>query len=506
MNLLIVKAFIPEIFLSSCIIVQLVYNITLIKNLDYNFPIVDKECFGQCLLILTAVLLLFFNSKIEGSFSNYLLISNLSLNLIKETIAVFSILCLGLIIKSMRIQHLNLFEFLTLFLLSTVSIFLLISSNDFVTCYLCIEFQVLCYYILSTFKKTSSFSTEAGLKYFIFGSFFSCVFLFGCFTIYACLGTLKFNDIKLLLAFGFANQFLYLNYIIIFGNLLIFFTLLFKVASVPFHFWSPDVYEGSPLAAAVIFAVVSKIAIFHIFVKIVIHLGQVFYNFQYFLLITGVFSVFIGTFFALRQKKLKRLAIFSSITQTGFLVISLSSGTLNSIMSVYFFLCVYTLTSLVMWCYIVNFSEKKFKTDFFYQKTSTPVFLSDLICYLQSNKFLGILFACIFFSLAGIPPFCGFLAELIVFHNLIQSGFIFVTLILLLLSSFSAYYYIRATKIILFDKRRSSINIVFCQISVIDIFEEFQICIPTIGVSLLIFFFFCPEFLVLNCYYVTLCL
>jgi NADH:ubiquinone oxidoreductase subunit 2 (subunit N) len=157
--------------------------------------------------------------------------------------------------------------------------------------------QALCFYILASFRRNSAFSTEAGLKYFISGSFISGIFLFGCSLIYGGLGTLNFNSIKLLLEFPLLDEFSGLKMFVLAGIMLITITLLFKVSAAPFHFWSPDVYEGSPLGSTIIFSIVPKIVIFNFFIKWLCTISVMFYDMKDILVFVGVLSVFFGTFF-----------------------------------------------------------------------------------------------------------------------------------------------------------------------------------------------------------------
>jgi len=167
--------------------------------------------------------------------------------------------------RSFCLQSINFFEYFTVFLLSLLALLLLINSSDILSAYLIIEMQALCFYILASFKRNSSFSTEAGLKYFISGSFISGVFLLGASLIYGCLGTLNFNILSWLLTFDFSSDFIILRILIIIAVCLITFTLCFKIAAAPFHFWSPDVYEGSPLASTLVFSIIPKISLFVFF-------------------------------------------------------------------------------------------------------------------------------------------------------------------------------------------------------------------------------------------------
>jgi len=220
---------------------------------------------------------LLLNLKIEGFFSNFLFFNDYGTKIIKIIFILISFFALIFIFKSFSIQTLNFFEFFIILLFSILSSFFLISSYDLLSAYLAIEMQALCFYILASFKRNSAFSTEAGLKYFISGAFISCIFLLGASIIYGSLGTLNLNYINLLLSFSFENDFENLKYFIILGSLCIIITLFFKVSAVPFHFWSPDVYEGSPLSSTIIFSILPKIVIFSFLIRWVFAVSNIFF-------------------------------------------------------------------------------------------------------------------------------------------------------------------------------------------------------------------------------------
>ena len=221
MDAIILKSFLPEIFLSLAILVQLVYNSRFINILNFNSPIIDREVFGQTFFILLCVFFLFLNLKIESFLPNFLFLNDESSRVIK-LLFVFSCLISSFVIsRSFSLQKLNFFEFFSILLLSILSLLLLTSSCDLLSTYLLIEMQALCFYILASFRRSSAFSTEAGLKYFISGSFISGLFLFGASLIYGCLGTLNFNHLSLLLSFSLNEELIVFKYFVLLGILLI---------------------------------------------------------------------------------------------------------------------------------------------------------------------------------------------------------------------------------------------------------------------------------------------
>ena len=197
MDAIILKSFIPEIFLSLSILLQLIFNIRTINSSKFNFPILDKEIFIQVLFIIFSVFFLLYNLKIEGFFSNFLFFNNEGSRIVKIIFIIINFLALFIIFKAFSVQKLNFFEFFIILLFSILSSFFLISSYDLLSAYLSIEMQALCFYILASFKRNSAFSTEAGLKYFISGAFISCIFLLGASILYGSLGTLNLNYINL---------------------------------------------------------------------------------------------------------------------------------------------------------------------------------------------------------------------------------------------------------------------------------------------------------------------
>lgn len=504
MDIIILKSFIPEIFLSLAILFQLVFNIKLINNLKYNFPIIDKETFSQTMFILFCLLLLFTHLKIEGFFSNFLFVNDESTRCIKILITLVCLLTLNVILQAFSLQNMNLFEFFSVFLLSLLSLFLLLCTSDLISFYLTIEMQSLCFYILANFKRDSSFSTEAGLKYFISGAFISGFFLFGCTLIYGVLGTLNLNYISLLLAFPFNSFDIELSYFLQFGIICVTATLLFKIACAPFHFWSPDVYDGAPLSSTIIFSVVPKLSLFFFLIKWICSINIFFFNIDTVLIFLGVFSTFLGTFYALSQKRLKKLIIYSSIAQIGFLVSGLALNSLDGYTAVLFFLVIYIITSILIWSHFSVFYIFQHNVFAFAKKRSSSLFLSSLTNFFQINSLWAFSFVVIFFSIGGIPPLTGFLSKAFILFELVSAKHILSAVLLIIISSVSAFYYIRIVKIIFFEPKQAEKS-----------YEKFQVIfynsalnnvylITSFLLFLIVVLFFSPTTLLLVCQYIVL--
>ena len=504
MDITVIKSFFPEVFLSLSLLFQLVFNIRLINNLKYNYPIVDQEVFYQTLFILISMFFLYTNLKIEGYFSNFLFINDDSTRIIKMLVLITCFLTFNIVLQTFKLQKLNFFEYFVIFLISLLSLLLLISASDLISFYLVIEMQALCFYVLASFKRYSSFSAEAGLKYFISGAFISGFFLLGSSLLYFALGTLNFNALTILLSFPFSESNSTLEYITFIGIIFITSTLLFKISCAPFHFWSPDVYDGSPLSSTIIFSIIPKLSLITFFIKWLCCLNIYSSNISFMLLICGISSVFIGTFYALNQKRLKKLIIYSSIAQIGFIAIGLASNTLGGYSAIIFFLIIYLITSILVWGHFSLFYSFQQKINTFFNKTSSPLFISSLTNLFNKNKLWGFSFIIIFFSIGGIPPLTGFLAKILILFEVINSNNIIIASVLIILSSISMFYYIRMIKIMFFepkgiDKSYEKFQIIFHNSSL----DKIYLCVAFLLFLLMVSFFF-PTGLLILCEYIIL--
>jgi len=366
----------------------------------------------------------------------------------------------------------------------------LVSSFDLISLYLAIEMQSLCLYVLAASKKDSSFSTEAGIKYFILGSFSSGLLLFGISLLYGCCGTTNFENFNLLFS-GVDYRLLGLANFVEKSLFFIIIAFLFKIAAVPCHLWSPDVYEGAPTNSTIFFAVIPKIALFSIFLRF---FQGTFSSFEEITLcvfvISSIASVIVGSFVTLNQKKLKRLLAFSSVSHVGYLLLGFAANSIEGTQSLFFYLIVYMLTSLCLWSVVLStntrFNKKQSKT------------LVDLAFVSSINPLLGLSGMLAFFSLAGIPPLVGFFAKMEIFVSALGSSLFFASIIAILSSVISSYYYIRLVKTIYFEKVTTHFFV----------FPIVSSCSFTMSLStfFLLFLFMDPSLLLLFTQKMALCL
>ena len=232
------------------------------------------------------------------------------------------------------------------------------------------------------------------------------------------------------------------------GFIILCISILIKLAAAPFHFWSLDVYEGSPNSTTFFFAVVPKIGLFLLLMRIC-YLG--FYNtftnqYQMYFFIFAILSIFIGALGGLEQRKIKTLLAYSSISHTGYLLLSFSSGNIEGIQMMFYYLVIYMVSGLCLWSVYMFLRQKRNK---YFDKTNKE--LGDLALLKESNSMLALIFSITLFSLAGIPPLVGFLAKIGIFLTVIKSSAYLVATLSILLSVISTFYYIRLIKILYFE-------------------------------------------------------
>jgi len=312
----------------------------------------------------------------------------------KISVLLSSIGCLSLSSTYVKTNQINNFEYFVIVALAVFGQLVLISSADFLTAYLALEIQSFAFYLMAAFKRDSAYSTEAGLKYFLLGSFSSTLLLFGVSLLYGFFGTTNFSILSLLLfeSTDFQSLADVSFFLILIG-------LLFKLAAAPFHVWSPDVYEGSPLNSTIFFAIVPKISILVLFFRVYSVLGNNSDIWGVAILVSSICSVIIGSFVTLKQKRLKKLLAYSGINHVGYLLLGASMFTLESVSSVFFYLFSYMITGLCIWG-IVSVVKRADSTG---SHTAT---LADLGAMVKVNPILAfILSICLFFVSRYTSPY-----------------------------------------------------------------------------------------------------
>ena len=474
MDLLLFKSFYGEIFLSFFILYFLSENSFLGYNSRFNYPILYKEIGPQLICFLLGLVLILSNTELSSVSFELLFVVNESNTLVKIITTVLLVFIISTVLKSFKSQLLNFFEFFVIILISLLGTFLLVSSLNLITIYLALELQALSFYILSSFKKNSTFSVEAALRYFLSGALASGGFLLGSLLLFAEQGTLNLLDLYSIISIPnltsitslidpsnietftiFPAKIIISPIVPIVAITAVF---LFKMGAAPFHFWIAEVYEGAPLASTVIFTILPKIAIFYTFSKWLLYCeGYLWGPFPFILIASGLLSALIGALMALTQKRLKKLIIYSSIAQIGFLILNLSSvSAVNFYSSSLFFLIIYTFSSFILWNGFSSFFYSQIKTIAFDEPKGFSFFLNKFTFYLKTHKAWALLITISFFSFAGIPPLVGFFSKFFILFNTMTQNIFIEPIILVLLSAVSVFYYLKIIKIIFFDKIKES--------------------------------------------------
>ncbi|BCJ90754.1 NADH-quinone oxidoreductase subunit N [Terrihabitans soli] len=337
-----------------------------------------------------------------------------------------------------RHEKVQRFEFGILIVLATTGMMIMISANDLIALYLGFELQSLALYVIAAIHRDNLKSTEAGLKYFVLGALSSGMLLYGCSLVYGYAGTVSFAGIAQSVTAG-AHPSIGL----IFGLVFVFAGLAFKVSAVPFHMWTPDVYEGAPTPVTAFFAAAPKAAAMAIFVRVAIdafpHIAD---QWRQIVVFISLASMLLGSFAAIGQRNIKRLMAYSSIGNVGYILIGLAAGTPDGIQGVLIYLLVYVVMTLGTFAVILGMRHKNGLVEN----------VDDLAGLARTNPMMGFVMAMMMFSLAGIPPLAGFFAKFYVFLAAIEAQLYWLAVIGVVASVIGAFYYLRIVKIIYFDE------------------------------------------------------
>ena len=329
------------------------------------------------------------------------------------------------------------FEYAILILLSAVGMGMMISAADLIALYLGLELMSLALYVVAASNRDSLRSTEAGLKYFVLGALSSGMLLYGASLIYGFTGTVSFPGIAKATAQGSAGVGL------IFGLVFVFAGLCFKVSAVPFHMWTPDVYEGAPTPVTAFFAAAPKIAAIALFIRVAIGaFPGIAPQWQQILVFVAIASMTLGAFAAIGQRNIKRLMAYSSIGHMGFALIGLAAGTAEGVQGVLIYMAIYLAMTLGTFCVILSMRRADGAVED----------ISDLAGLARTNPAMAFFLALLLFSLAGIPPLAGFFAKYYVFLAAIKAGLFTLAVIGVLASVVGAYYYLMIVKVMYFDE------------------------------------------------------
>ncbi len=434
-NILDINLVFPEIFLSLWLLVFIplgVYSGGDKETRQSYFTI-----FSIIGLLGTLLIILMGDYKAARGFYD-LIVNDRLIVFLKSLVILAGVIVLIISEKYRTLKKLYLFEYPVLILFSILGMLVMLSSNDFITLYLGLELQSLSLYVLAAIKKDSLKSSEAGLKYFILGALASGFFLFGVSLLFGITGTTSFTILSSNLLSPENNSLL-----LILSIVLILSSIAFKLSIAPFHMWTPDVYEGAPTSVTAFFAVVPKIAAIGVLMRILyIALIDIHDVWNQLILILGILSIFVGAFGALLQINIKRLMAYSAISNIGYIFLALSLGSQLGLEASLIYITVYTVSALGSFAFILSME----KDNIMLNNISSFAGLS------KSNPFYAICFSIILLSLAGLPPFAGFIAKFYIFKAVIMADYLWIAVIGIMGSVISAYYYLNIVKVMYLDE------------------------------------------------------
>jgi len=331
------------------------------------------------------------------------------------------------------------FEYSLLIVFATLGMMMMISANDLISLYVGLELQSLSLYVIAAFQRDDTRSTEAGVKYFVLGAVASGMLLYGSSLIYGFTGTTNFDQLGVLFSTQGDHQ---TGIGVIFGIVFILAGLSFKVSAVPFHMWTPDVYEGAPTPVTAFFSVAPKIAALALFIRVMVGpFGGLAQDWQQIVVLVSIASMVLGAFAAINQRNIKRLMAYSSIGHVGYALIGLAVGTQAGINSVLIYLAIYLVMSIGVFSCILCMRRDNVMVEG----------IRDLAGMSRTHPMLALALAILMFSMAGIPPFAGFFGKLYIFLAAIKAEYYGLAVIGVLSSVVAAFYYLRIIQLVYFE-------------------------------------------------------
>ena len=417
----------PEIFLSLSIFTILMLGVFIKKSFSIIFNLTSL------IIIITIAIIInnpdnkvkiFLESFTRDAFSNYF----------KILILISSLFVLNSSKNFIIENKLDKFEYPIIILLSILGMFFMVSSNDLILFYLGLELQSLSLYILASIDRDNLRSTESGIKYFVLSALSSGLLLYGCSLLYGFTGSTNFDSI--------AEQLNTENAGAVFAMVFILVGLAFKVSAVPFHMWTPDVYEGAPTSITSYFAVVPKVAGLALLIKFMfIPFSNILLEWQTIIIFISIASMILGAVAAMVQKNLKRLLAYSSIGHIGYALAGVATGVISGYQSGIIYISIYVIMNIGAFsCLYLLKKDGQYKEN-----------ISDLSGISKKHPILAISFLIILFSLAGVPPLGGFFAKFYVFVAVLEQQMYTLAIIGLVTTVMSAFYYLKIIKTIYFD-------------------------------------------------------
>ena len=417
----------PEIFLTLSIFSILMIGVFIKESFNLIFNL------SSAIILFTIAIILNSSNETEKIFLDSFTRDSFS-NFFKILILIASLFVLNTSKVFIIDNKIGKFEYPIIILLSILGMFFMVSSNDIILFYLGLELQSLSLYILASIDRDNLRSSESGIKYFVLSALSSGLLLYGCSLLYGFTGSTNFDLI--------ADQLIKDNTGAVFAMVFVLVGLAFKVSAVPFHMWTPDVYEGAPTSITSYFAVVPKVAGLAVLIKFMfIPFSNILSEWQLIIIFISIASMILGAVAAIVQKNIKRLLAYSSIGHVGYALAGVATGVISGYESSIIYISIYVVMNIGAFsCLYLLKKDGEYREN-----------ISDLSGLSKKQPLLAISFLVILFSLAGVPPLAGFFAKFYVFTAVIEQKMYALAIIGLLTTVISAFYYLRIIKIIYFD-------------------------------------------------------
>ena len=452
----------PEIFLTLSIFSTLMLGVFLKNSFNLIFNL-------SSIIIIIIIAIIYNRPNVEEKIFLDSFTRDAFSNFFKILILISSLFVLNTSKNYITDKKLDKFEYPIIILLSILGMFFMVSSNDIIIFYLGLELQSLSLYILASIDRDNLKSSESGIKYFILSALSSGLLLYGCSLLYGFTGSTNFDLI--------ASELNKENTGAVFAMVFILVGLAFKVSAVPFHMWTPDVYEGAPTSITSYFAVVPKVAGLAVLIKFMfIPFSNILSEWQIIIIFISIASMILGAVAAIGQKNIKRLLAYSSIGHVGYALAGVATGNISGYQSAIVYISIYVIMNIgIFSCLYLLKKDGEYKEN-----------ISDLSGVSKKHPLLAISFLVILFSLAGIPPLGGFFAKFYVFSAVLEQKMFTLAIIGLLTTVISAFYYLKIIKIIYFDDSVITFDAIKNKKAQASIF---------ISCSILLTFFLYPSFL-----------
>ena len=427
----------PEIFLACAGMLLLMLGVFRTKEATRLVSYLGVLCFivaGLMVIALGTERLVTFNGLfVTDGFATFM----------KVLVLLGSALSIIMSQRYLRREQMARFEYPVLFIFATLGMMMMISANDLIALYLGLELQSLSLYVVAAFRRDTVRSSEAGLKYFVLGALSSGMLLYGASMVYGFAGTTGFSELAQVLGQGEVATGLVVGIVFVAAG------LAFKVSAVPFHMWTPDVYEGAPTPVTAFFAVAPKIAAIALFVRVMIGpFGELAAQWQQIIIVTSILSMALGAFAAINQRNIKRLMAYSSIGHVGYALVGLAAGTQEGVHGVLVYMAIYLAMNVGTFACILSMRVNGRMVEG----------ITDLSGLSRTHPLMAAALAVFMFSMAGIPPLAGFFGKVFVFKAAVDAELYTLAVIGVLTSVVSAFYYLRIIKLMYFDEPAEALD------------------------------------------------